>query len=192
MIEWKRPLFIGIGWGLGTAVGLALIAGGFLWYQSRPRPPKAPKPWNTVAIKAEYDVTETEGDKNTIIFYYTLENTTDFDYRIEDGQNVLMSATLMKQKNFSPFGENEKIDYPLFVPAKKRVRFRIHLAYPCPVKAKENADLEERRKHRREVEKYVMDEMGNLAGFDLLDETNRYEIIFPGGWKQAKQGSAEK
>src|SRR6267378_3723896 len=47
MAEWKRPLLIGVGWGLGTAVGLALVVGGFLWYQSRPKPPK---PWNTAAL----------------------------------------------------------------------------------------------------------------------------------------------
>ncbi len=183
----EKPLFIGIGWGFATAVGLALLVGGFLWYQSRPKSPKPPKAWDTAAIKADYDSTNTEGDKNTVVFYYTLENTTDFDYRIEDAQSVLMSATLMKQKNFSPFGENERIDYPIFVPAKKRVRFRIHLGYPCPVKEKENADLEERRKHRKAVEKYVADELTNLDGFDFLDEANRYEIVFPAGWKRAKQ-----
>jgi hypothetical protein len=183
MTEWKRPLFIGIGWGLGTAVGLAVLVGGFLWYQGRPKPPKPPKPWDTAAIKAEYDHADTEGEKNTIIIYYTLENTTDFDYRIESGDQILMSATLMKQKNLSPFDENEKIDYPVFVPAKKRIRFPIHIGYTCPLKQKENADLEERRKHRRELEKYVATEMGNLDGFDLLDETNRYEIIFSAGWK---------
>lgn len=34
--------------------------------------------------------------------------------------------------------------------------------------------------------KYVIDEFANLDGFDLLDETNRYEIIFPPGWKHPK------
>ncbi len=69
MYEWKKPLFIGIGWGLGTAVGLALLVGGFLGYQGRPKPPKPPKQWNTAAIKADYDRPGTEGDKNSIVFY---------------------------------------------------------------------------------------------------------------------------
>ena len=38
MAEWKKPLLIGVGWGLGTAVGLAILAGGFLWYESRSKP----------------------------------------------------------------------------------------------------------------------------------------------------------
>lgn len=187
MAEWKRPFLVGVGWGLGTAVGLAILIGGFLWYAQRPKLPTPPKPWNTAAIKAEYDTTDTEGEKNTVVFYYTLENTTDFDYLVESSDRILMSATLMKEKNLSPFGENQKIDYPLFVPARKRIRFPIHIGYICPLKEKKDANLEERRKFRRDVEKYVMDEMGNLDGFDLLDETNRYEIIFSSGWKQSSK-----
>jgi hypothetical protein len=191
-MEWKKPLLIGIGWGAGTAVGLALIVGGFLLYQSRPKPPQPPKPWNVSAIKAEYDTTDTEGVKNTVVFYYTLENMTDFDYRIENADHVLMSATLLKQKHLSPFDQNQTIDYPIFVPARKRMRFLIHINYPCPFKEKPNADLEERRHHRRDVEKYASDEFGNLDGFDLLDEDNRYEIVFPPGWKQQLQQQEPK
>ena len=98
-----------------------------------------------------------------------------------------MSATLKQQKNLSPFGASQKLDYPIFVPSKKRIRFPIHIGYPFALKEKDNADLEERRKYRREIEKYVVDKMGNLDGFDLLDKINRYEIIFPAGWKQTKQ-----
>jgi len=43
-----------------------------------------------------------------------------------------------------------------------------------------------RKKFRQAVEKYISDEMSNLDGFDLLDETNRYEIIFPAGWTRSK------
>src|SRR5882724_2053900 len=167
MAEWRKLLLLGLGWGLGTAVGLALLVGGFLWYQGRPRPTEPPKPWNTTAIKAEYD-------------------TTDFDYRVGSSDQILMNATLMKQKNLTPFTETEKIDYPIIVPAKKRMRFLIHISYTCPAKQKEGADLEERRKHGRDVEKYVSDELTNLDGFDFLDETKRYEIVFPAGWKQSK------
>jgi len=42
MADWKRPLFIGIGWGLGTVVGVALVVGGFRWYQSKPKPTATP------------------------------------------------------------------------------------------------------------------------------------------------------
>lgn len=185
-MDWKRPLLIGVGWGVGTAVGLVVLLGAFFWYESRPKPPKPPKPWDSVSIKAQYDDAGTEGDKNYVVFNYTLENTTDFDYRVEDAHNITTSAKLHEQNNLSPFGEAGKIDYPIFVPAKKRVRFAIHINYRYPVKQKENPNLEERIKYREAVEKYVMDEFSNLDGFDLLDETNRYEIIFPSGWKHSK------
>jgi hypothetical protein len=183
MSEWKRPLIIGIGWGFGTAFGVMFLVGGFLWYQSRPKPPKPPKPWNTVAFKADYDMADTDGDDNNIVIYYTLENATDFDYRIEDSHDIAISGKL-KDENSLVFSSNLlKIDYPIFLPARKRVRFPIHIGYPYPVKKNSNADTEERKKYRQGVEKYLTSEMGNLDGFELLEQANRYEIIFPAGWK---------
>ncbi len=98
-----------------------------------------------------------------------------------------MSAKLQKQNNLSPFHEDGKIDYPILVPAKKRVRFRVHIEYPYPEKEEENVNAEERKRYREAIEKYITDELSNLDGFDMLDETNRYEIIFPAGWKQSKK-----
>jgi hypothetical protein len=98
-MDWKRPLVIGIGWGLGTAVALAAIAGAFIWYEGRPKPPVPPKPWNTTAIKAQYDYADTEGDKNYIVIYYTVENFTDFDYQLDDAHNVFMSAKLLRPRS---------------------------------------------------------------------------------------------
>lgn len=186
MGDWKRPLLIGVGWGLGMAVGLGIVLAVFLWHESRPKPLKPPRPWDSASIKAQYDDAGTEGDKNTIVFYYTLENKTDFDFKIEDGHNVTLSAILQKQNSLSPLGKLENIHYPLFVPAKRRLRFPIHFGFTCPVQEKADANAEERRKHREAVEKYVGDKFTNLDGFDLLDETSRYEIIFPAGWKHPK------
>jgi len=36
-----------------------------------------PKPWDKKAITAIYDFVDTEGEKNTIVFYYTLQNNTE-------------------------------------------------------------------------------------------------------------------
>jgi len=66
-LEPKAPFagyLCGPDWGLRTAVGLAGITDCFVWYQSRPKPPK---PWNRTAINAEYDSVGTEGDKNNIV-----------------------------------------------------------------------------------------------------------------------------
>jgi hypothetical protein len=90
-MNWKKFLLIGVGWGFGTAVGLALTVGVFLWYEAKPKTPQPPKPWNTSAIKAEYDGVDAEGDKNTIEFISTL-NITEFDYHVTDENQVSLSG----------------------------------------------------------------------------------------------------
>jgi hypothetical protein len=186
-MNWKRLLLIGAGWGIGMAVGLAAIGGVFIWYEARPKPPKPPKSWDTTSIKAEYDKMSVEGPNNDLVFTYTLENTTDFDYRVEDAHHITMSARLHDQNNLSPFGDHGRIDYPIFVPAKKRMRFDIHINYPYPAKEKSDASSDERSKFQDAVESYVSKEFSNLDGFDLLDETNRYEVVFPSSWKKPEK-----
>jgi hypothetical protein len=181
MADWKRPLFLGLGWGLGTALGLTILGGAILWYQGKPKPPT---PWNTAAITAEYDYALTEGSNDDIVVFYTLENTTDFDYRADEGHDVTMSAELLKENSLVPFTAQEKIDYPVFVPAKKRIRLSIHLS-PYSVKPKDDANTD-REVHIALVEKYMTDTMYDLDGFELFDEATRYEIVFPAGWKHKK------
>jgi hypothetical protein len=78
----------------------------------------------------------------------------------------------------------ESIDLPIFIPAKKRVRFPIHVRLSYPPQSKPNPTLEERKQFIAGLEKYVTDEFQNLDGFDLLDDVNRYEIVFDSGWKK--------
>ena len=185
MTGWKRFVLIGLGWGIGTGVALAASLAVFLWYQARPKPPK---PWDASSIKASYDYMETEGDKDTVAILYTLENTTDFDYRIEDKNEVTMNAKLERQNSLSPFkDELSSIDLPVLVPAKKRISFRIHLTYPSGLKENANADKDERSKYREAVEKFVNDKLTNLNGFELLDSANRYDIVFDAGWKKHRK-----
>ena len=70
IMNWKKALLIGLGWGVGTALGLTILVGGFLRYQSKPKPPK---PWDSKSIKAEYDHVTTEGDDNHVVIYYVLK-----------------------------------------------------------------------------------------------------------------------
>jgi hypothetical protein len=52
MTPWKRLVLISAAAGAGFAVTASLIVGGFLWYESRPKPTE---PWNTGAIKATFE-----------------------------------------------------------------------------------------------------------------------------------------
>ena len=120
---WKRLVLISASAGAGVAVTLLLIIGGHNWYQSRP------KPWDTSAVKATFHYIDTEGVNTTLVFMYTLENTTDFDYRLPDKSRAVVMAKLKKEKSLSDDSGYIKVDYPVFVPAKQRLRFFIHIPY---------------------------------------------------------------
>jgi hypothetical protein len=167
-----------------------LVLGGVIWYKSRPEPPK---PWNTSALKASYDSIDTEGDKSTFVFYYILENETNNDYKIENAEHITFAARLEQEKSLSidsMGGADQlfKLDYPLFVPAKQRVRIAIHFAetYGGSEKIRGNdygaASLEELRRFHKAVTDDLKKEDSNLDGFVFFDETNRYQINFPRGW----------
>ena len=177
----KHWIITGASFGAGLAITLALIIGGYLWYSSKPKPPK---PWDTKAITATYDRVDTEGDNNTIVFYYILQNNTDYDYHIVDASNVTLMDKLEKQKSLS-WGKSDqflKFDYPLLLPAKQRLRFAIHLDYPYNKKIKAEATKDEIEKYRKALSGFLKEETPNLNGFAMFDELNRYQIDFPREW----------
>jgi len=174
-------LLKGIGVGVGIALTLSAIAGVGFWYHSRPKPPR---PWNSTSIKAEFDRLGTEGDKNTFIVEYVLENTTNFDYRLSNGDSFHINASLKEEKSLAESGD-VTLELPLFVPAKTRARILIHLPYPYTGQAKQptdNAEIEQWRTYRKALEDFVNKNMGNLDGFSIFDEGRRYEIRLPKGW----------
>lgn len=181
----------GFGFGAGFALTLSLITGLWVWRENRPKPPK---PWNKQAITAEYNGVIPEGDKDFLAFYYTLQNNTEADYRVESDAGIDITGRLKQEKGFSQFGPRYvTTQYPIFVPAKSRVRFSLSIPYPYPIKEKEDSTTDEQKQYRTEVAKYVTDKMTNLDGFALFDMSNRYEIDFPNGWEQrAKQTTGGK
>jgi hypothetical protein len=181
--SWKRLFIKGAGFGVGFALMLAILAGVGIWYWNRPKPPK---PWNKQAIKAEFNYPQTEGDNNDIVFIYTLVNDTDFDYELRNMDSIKIAAKLNKEDSISMTNDREYLrpDEYVFVPAHQRARFGIHLNYPYPQKEKSNATSDETHDFRTTLSKYVLSEMTNLEGFVIFDEGHRYEITFPGGWKQ--------
>lgn len=166
--------------GAGVVITAALILGTFFWYESRP------KPWNSTAIAAIYNSIDTEGEKNTFVFYYTLENNTDFDYKISFLSDVVLLAKLKRGDSLS--GKiNDKFfqpDYRILLPARQRIRFAIHLGYPYvyDIPRKEDATDEEKEKYRNELKAYASKKFSNLNGFVIFDEKHRYQINFPKGW----------
>jgi hypothetical protein len=186
MESWKKLAIRAVGFGAGFALVALVIFGAMLWWSSRP--PKQ-KPWNDKAIEASYESLDTEGDANTFRFVYTLENKTDTDYRVENDSHVHLAAFL-KQSQALSFSNSENLhtDYPIYIPAKSRVRFQVHLNYPYPIKPDYNAPNDVQHDFNTKVAQYITKELGNIDGFTLLDDDNRYKVAMPNGWaERAKQ-----
>jgi hypothetical protein len=191
MKPWKNILIRSAGFGGGFALVFGAIIGLVMWHTNRP---KAPKPWDKHAISAEYDYVRPEGEKDDLRFNYVLQNNTDLDYRAESDAGIDITGKLKAEKEFSEFaGHYVTTEYPIFIPARSRVRCFLQIPYPYPVKEKSNSSVDERQQYTTEVAKYVTEQLGNLDGFVLFDSDKRYEIDFPSGWEQrAKEGSAKK
>ena len=176
----KKILIRAAGFGAGFAVVAAIIVGLFLWWSGRPA---KPKPWDKTAITASFDTIDTEGEQNTIVVVYTLQNNTDADVRISDDSSLYLGASLTRSKSFS-FDKSDFLstDYPIYLPSKNRVRFKLHLKYPYSEKEDVNAPIDVRHDWVTKVCKYVTSEFGNLDGFVMLVESNRYEVDMPNGW----------
>ena len=176
---WKRIIVVGVCVGVGFALMASLIVGVAFWYESRPKPPR---PWDTAAITAEFDVVDTEGENDQIVFRYTLQNNTDFDYSPLDTSLKLMGQ-LERQKSLSNSPEGfPKID-SVYIPARQRVRYSIHTIYPYDKeKLKADASTDERTAWRKKLGIFIKEDMGNLNGFVIFDDTDRYQINFKKGW----------
>jgi hypothetical protein len=182
MLRWKIILVKAAGLGAGFALMLSAIAALSIWYWNRPKPPK---PWNKNAITAEYDSVRPDGKDDHLKFWYTLQNNTNEDYRLQNKAGVSITGALIKTHSFSQFSDDyEWTDFPIFVPAHSRVRIGIEIPYTYNLSEKENANHEERRAYSAQVAKYVTDKLSNLGGFVLFDDSHRYEIDFPSGWEK--------
>ena len=184
MPSWQiRSLLIGAGF----AITAAVIGASVIWYMDRP------KPWNTAALTAEYDVMGTEGDDNTLVFYYTLRNNTNKDWSIAEHSETPLFGRLADEERLSGplLSEWLTTDKPLFVPIGHKIRFAVHLKLRYPDRLKEKASTDERKAFRKKVEEYMASEFSNLDGFVLFDKTNRYEIRLARGWTKSTDKTGE-
>lgn len=141
--------------------------------------------WDEKAIVASYDGLRTEGDSNTFLLIYTLENKTDVDYRVDNDSQVHLAAFLKESQAMS-FSDSKTLhtDYPIYIPAKSRVRIQVLLGYPYPVKPDDNASDDAKHDFNTLVAQYVTKEFSNVDGFVMLDDIARYKIVMPNGWDE--------
>jgi len=194
MLTLKRLAVISASLGAGAVLAAATVFGVFSWYSSRPKPPK---PWDQRAIVATFDYPELESetaakekptDPNwrvvpTIVLYYTLENTTERDYRLPKREQLEVSWRLKREKSLAG-GQGLAIDdKSVFIPAKQRHRFVLHLGYPMeedlgpPPKSRED----DRRRWKR-IAEFMKANLTNVDGFVIFDPEHRSQINLPNGW----------
>jgi hypothetical protein len=123
---WKRLAIISFFSGAGFAMTLAVIIGAWAWYSSRPTPQK---PWDNKSLTAAFDDIRVEGEQNHLVFYYSVENHTDTDYKLDDASAVEVHTTakLTRTNSYSLFRKNPGIRLPVFIPARKRALFTLEI-----------------------------------------------------------------
>jgi hypothetical protein len=168
---------------LGFAEPFIQTVSGVLSYSSRP---ERPKPWNSKAIIATFDVPGVEGEatSKTLLLLYTLENTTGSDYRMPKKDQLEIDGRLRRENSLDFGGAAITIDEDeAFLPAKQRKRFTIHLAYSVKADIGPPPQTKEEYRHQQQVlAEAIKKDLSNLNGFVIFDLVNRYEIDFPNGW----------
>ncbi len=180
MKTWKAIALRACFFGIGFAVTIAILASALYWYL------QSPKPWDTTAITAQYYRIRTEGEQNTLVFEFILQNNTKRDYSISEYSETSLFAVRAEKgqlyDNLSPFLEYDKV---IFLPAGHQIDFDVHLDYSYPESLTENASRNEKKEFYGKVEQYFNEKAGGLQGFVLFDKTSHYEIRMEGGWRKA-------
>lgn len=171
----KKYIVIGLSCGAAFAFVVLAAVGTLLWYQSRPKPPG---PWNTSAVRATFYSAHLEGtgkDRNPL-FFYKLDNTTDYDYEIGNKEQVqYFFRDSDSLSDLLPGGL--ALDLPLFIPAKRSVTVGLHLKF-----FESGAPLTD---GRDETNSFIRDKKrlwNEYNGFVVLDKSRRYQIDLPKGW----------
>lgn len=179
MSKWI-PIFVrSIGIGFGAIIAVVAVISTYSWYFSRP------KPWDTKSITCNFDRVMTEGEYDTYVINYTMQNNTKDDYILTDNSDFVLAAKLKKQKSISPdYSDNKiiSIDKPVFVPAQQRTHFNVHLNYPSKLGAINYDDNIARDKYLKAIKSELSKELPNIDGFMIYDKTTKYQIDLPRGW----------
>ena len=170
---WRRPILTGIGWGLGTALGLAILFGGFLWYQSRP------KPWNTSAIVSTAAPSfNSSADYKYFQLSYDMENRTATDYQITSDGGLKMMMRNTEGVLSPPFLDgSERLTLPIFIPAKQKGYLRVSVALNGEIPERGSSETDEQYHER--LRAFCGDKFARIGTLVVFDEVNRYQIELP-------------
>jgi hypothetical protein len=181
--NWKFALLKFAAFGAGFVVMLCAIAAGVLWYSHRPKPGK---PWNETAIKATSTGTlfTIQADRALGDFRYSLQNTTDRDYRLPSDAKIMLR--LPKDMSYRDV-PNMTWNHDLYIPAGQKVNVSITL----PIMYSDFNFTKAMADDEKQLAPFMDRRMSEIDGFALFDPTNRYKVDFPCGWAEATKRANE-
>jgi hypothetical protein len=163
---------------------LALLVTGLILY-FRPGA-RAPQPWNSSAITARYvgtQLREVDSGNAALYMAYEVQNHTDSDFRLADGPTALVMSRLRADGSLSS-QQQVRLSYPTFLPARQRAR--VALEIPSPFGWPSDGDPA----YQDKLRDFVNQRLGEVEGFVLFDQADRFEIEFRSGWQELKMASA--
>lgn len=173
MPTWKQIFFKAAGLGVGAVLALGLVAAGWHWYATRPRP------WDKNALKAKFDgfTYQAKQEAFVITFEYVLENNTNMDYALPPD-----TAVFERMVFDSGYGTtlNAEIVGNVFIPAKHQMIVKIQVSYKY-----EDLDTTfEDTVNEKKSETFAFKRLNRIDNFELFDKENKYEIDLPNQWAQ--------
>jgi hypothetical protein len=173
MPTWKQIFFKAMGFGVGAVLTLGLVAAGWHWYATHPRP------WDKNALKAKFNGFSYQAKQDAFVmtFEYVVENTTNKDYTLPPD-----TAIFERMVYDSGYGNtvNAEIIENVFIPAKHKMIVKIQASYKYDDLGTTFQDTVDDKKS----EIFAFKRLNRIDNFELFDKENKYEIDLPNEWAQ--------
>jgi hypothetical protein len=139
--------------------------------------------WNASAIESTFAgvrVKEVDATHAGLIFSYDLDNNTDTDYQMTKGPNTVVMTRLKSDGSLSS-DEPVELNNSVFLPARNRTRISVEVTrnfnWPTGMGISQIGPV-----NQEKFRKLVTQEVANVSGFVLFDQTSHFQIELPGGW----------
>lgn len=167
---------------LGACLGLIAASGAWYLFPLHHLPT-----WNRSAVTATFigaQVQETNLGNATLLLTYSLQNHTDFDFRLADGPGIFLMSRLKPSGTLSS-QQQTHLSYPTFLPARQRARIALELTPLSAWRTENDPPFEGKFKE-------LFTQLTDVQGFVLFDQTNRVEIEFASAWRELKLPPAQR
>jgi hypothetical protein len=184
-VKWKKLALISVAGGVGVAVVVLGVLWGVGWRRVHAQPPRT---WDSTTFQAIYvnaQLRQIDRSNASVLLYYNIENTADSDYRLAEGEGLVIMRRLASDHTLSA-EEAVHLSYGTFLPAKQRARIALEVphAFDWP------ADSDPARQEK--LREFVNQRLAGIEEFVLFDQANRFQIEFPKGWQDLPAAPAPK